>query len=53
MTYGFDNVGSFEETIFSAVPEGQVALAMCDEKIVVQWVKSRASQVLLKSLNIS
>ncbi|KAJ8867289.1 hypothetical protein PR048_031090 [Dryococelus australis] len=49
-THRLDDVGALEEAVFAPRPEGEVALAMGDEKIVVQWVEHSAAQVVVQRL---
>jgi hypothetical protein len=40
--YRFDDVGSFEESVFASIPEGQVSFSVRYHEIVVQRVEDGA-----------
>lgn len=46
-TYRLDNVCSFKEAIFSACPEGEMALSVCNEEVIVQGMEGSSRQILL------
>lgn len=49
----FDDICPLEEAVLSPVPEGQVALAVGDEEVVVQRVEGRPGHLLLQCLQIT
>jgi hypothetical protein len=40
-------IRSLEESVLAPGPECEMAFSVCNKKIIVQWVKRRASQVIL------
>jgi hypothetical protein len=46
--YRFDDVGSFEESVFASIPEGQVSFSVRYHEIVVQGGGRRRRLVLLE-----
>lgn len=47
---GFDDIGALKETVLASVPEGQVALAVCNNKIIIQRMEGSPGQALLQGL---
>lgn len=47
---GFDDIGALKEAVLASVPEGQVALAVCNNKIIVQRMEGSPRQALLQGL---
>lgn len=45
-----DDIGALKETVLASVPEGQVALAVCNNKIIIQWMEGSPGQSLLQGL---
>lgn len=46
------DVGALKEAIFAAMPEGQVSPSVGDDQIIVERMKGRAGESLLKCLQM-